>query len=918
LLVSLRRLRDERAPVAVMLVLVFVTALVFGLVPRLLEVVSDDTLRSDIAAAPAVDRNIQMTREGRILGAGQGVSRVEDSGTSLREEMPASVRDLIDGHTYVIDSARFLKIDPFVPRGTVRLRFQQGIADHVTLISGRLPEIGRREMVFPETDAAPSARAEILEAALSRRTAELLRLEVGDVTRLDIDATDRLGLGHSEEKVGIEVIGIFEPLDAADDFWLGDPDLLSPRTRLISSEEVYFDATALLGDAAYDDFLDITGDQALPLRYTWRYQVDTDRLARRGSDMLISDLRRMETLYPIPIGRAGDLGVQPVMRTALVRLLETERDRWTAVASVLTVTGVGPVVVAAAALALIALLVAMRRRPSIALQRGRGAAGGRLAIALTIESLLLTLPVALGAGWLAISLVPSSADVVTTGIAVAVALVSTFLLAAQSLPSGIGPRVDRSREASGQRRPSPRRLVFEALVVGLAIGGAILLRDRGIQGASSARELATADPFFAAIPALAGIAAGLIAVRILPWPMRLLAWLAAFRRDLVPVLGLRRVTRGAGSAAVLLVLLGIAAVAAFSSAVLVHLDRAAQTIAWHQVGAPYRIDSLGGDRLPSGLDVGALPGVEAFALADRASVPLGSRGERIELLALDVGGYLDVTRGSPAETALPAELGGAGARDPLPALIGGQEPASRDAIDVGETFRLSIAGRLRSFVAIGMIDGFPSMPLDRRFTIISLDQLRASDPDATVPVTTAFIRGPTDDAALRRAVAVESPGLVVRGAEAVADRIRTTPGTIALTRGVAAAVVVSAAYAALAVTAALALAGAARATEIAHLRTLGLRRRQVAWLAVVEHGPIVLVAAVLGILLGLALFLVLRPGLGLAAVLGSELTIPLAIEVTHVAIIILVLGGIMVLGLGLALVLGRRTDVAQAVRRGIE
>ena len=54
-----------------------------------------------------------------------------------------------------------------------------------------------------------------------------------------------------------------------------------------------------------------------------------------------------------------------------------------------------------------------------------------------------------------------------------------------------------------------------------------------------------------------------------------LSRLAAIRRDLVPSLALRRVTRGGSSGAILIVLMATATIGAFSGATLVHLDRAA-------------------------------------------------------------------------------------------------------------------------------------------------------------------------------------------------------------------------------------------------------------------------------------------------------------------------------------------------------
>ena len=70
-----------------------------------------------------------------------------------------------------------------------------------------------------------------------------------------------------------------------------------------------------------------------------------------------------------------------------------------------------------------------------------------------------------------------------------------------------------------------------------------------------------------------------------------------------------------------------------------------------------------------------------------------------------------------------------------------------------------------------------------------------------------------------------------------------------------AAALVTAAYAALGVAAALALSGIARSVEVARLRTLGLTGRQAVGLAIAEHGPVTVDGrSCVGGLLGVALF----------------------------------------------------------------
>ncbi len=83
------------------------------------------------------------------------------------------------------------------------------------------------------------------------------------------------------------------------------------------------------------------------------------------------------------------------------------------------------------------------------------------------------------------------------------------------------------------------------------------------------------DPYLAAVPLLLGLAAGIVAVRLYPLPVRFLAAAAARRRDLVPALALRRVARQPGvTAAPLLVLLLGVSVSVFATVMAATLSHA--------------------------------------------------------------------------------------------------------------------------------------------------------------------------------------------------------------------------------------------------------------------------------------------------------------------------------------------------------
>jgi predicted lysophospholipase L1 biosynthesis ABC-type transport system permease subunit len=217
------------------------------------------------------------------------------------------------------------------------------------------------------------------------------------------------------------------------------------------------------------------------------------------------------------------------------------------------------------------------------------------------------------------------------------------------------------------------------------------------------------------------------------------------------------------------------------------------------------------------------------------------------------------------------------------------------------------------------VDAFPTFAPDAIFAIASRQQLKAIHPEAQLLATTLFLDAPEDAGpAIRAAVAAIDPGATVMGRAEAARAFTDSPVTAAIVAGVAIAALVAGAYAALAVAAALALAGAARAVEVAHLRMLGLSRRDALGLVILEHGPTVLLAFVAGIALGLGLFVLLEPGLGLDALVGSRIEVPLTADPRQLAIILGALVVISAVGIGLAAWTQRRGAPVVALRRGFE
>jgi putative ABC transport system permease protein len=909
----LRRLRDDAVAVAVLGSLLLVTAFVFGLTPRLLDRLAQDALEREVAAGSPFARNVQLVQERHIAAGPRGapLAPVDAVGDQLAGELPPAVASLVGSRGVVVDSPRFATglvrpADTFL-----RIRFQPGAEARIRYEAGGPPTGATTTLERPalprDEDQAPRA-VSVLEGAVSVTAARQLHAAVGDLVDLAADPTDRLARGHTD-RLALRITGLFSVTDRSDPWWLDDPSLADVSVRALGGDTIFYDTTALLAPEAYGGYVAAIQASGLPIRYTWRYYVDPTRLDASRADALVIDLRRLDTRFPISdLGATG--GGDTAMRSGLRGLVEAQRARWRSTENVLAVLAMGPAAVAITALALVTLLAGRRGRLVLPIWHARGASRGQLARAIAVEGALLSVPASTIAVLLSIALVPAAAVAPTVVAAAVVAVAGTLLLLGTWLPGRVG-----QREVAAPRR-GRGRIVAEVVVVVLAIAGAYLLRERGIAGASSAAALGGVDPFVAAVPALVGVAAALVAVRLHPLPLRLAAAVAAGQRGLVPSLAVRRAVDGSSARAVLVVLLATASVGAFSSAVLVNLDRSAAAIGWHDVGAAFRIRPPT-DRFPLGFEVGALRGAERVAVASLLPATVIGRGDQSPLLALDLPAYRQVAAGTPAEPNVPASMLAASA-NPVPAIVSGAFAATADGLHVGDRFTVLGGGHRVALIVAAVRDTFPSLAIDQRFIVVSLPQWRTAVP-ADVPITAVYVRAPESAAADLRSSATRAvPGAAVDSQAERTAAIHDRPSAIALAAGVAAAVIVAAAFAALAVAAALGLAGASRANETAHLRTLGLSRRQAVALVVVEHAPTVALGFLGGAVLGIGLFVFLRRSLGLDVVVGSTLDVPIAVDAPSLALVLAGIVAIATLGIGLGVILQQRAVTAVAVRRGIE
>ncbi len=238
---------------------------------------------------------------------------------------------------------------------------------------------------------------------------------------------------------------------------------------------------------------------------------------------------------------------------------------------------------------------------------------------------------------------------------------------------------------------------------------------------------------------------------------------------------------------------------------------------------------------------------------------------------------------------------------------------------LGETFTLSIEGYTLTYKVVEVRDSFPGVPLKGHFILVAREAFLGQAPPARVVPVYSLVRAPETAAAeIRAAVAEAVPSVVVTSQAETAAALRAQPVTNAVRAMILVAALVTAAYAALGVAAALALSGLARTQEVAHLRTLGLTSRQTVRLTIAEHGPATIAAFLLGAVLGVGLFVLLRDALGLAALVGSPVSIPLVLEPLPLLLILLAITAVVGVGLLLGVVLQRRVAPTAALRGRFE
>ena len=486
--------------------------------------------------------------------------------------------------------------------------------------------------------AWPTAGADPVEVAISSRAADALALAVGDQLTL----TSRAG---EDRAVRVRVVGRWQPDDPTDPYWLDDPLRLD---GVAEGTAFTLHGPLVVTD---DDLLATIASGRVDV--TWQAIPAFDNLALDDVRWMRSDAAALERRIGAELGQGAYFGVE----TALPDVLRSaDRSLLVSRSGVLLLT-VQFAVLAAYALVLVAGLLVEQRRIETALLRSRGASAGSVAWMACLEGLLLVVPAAVAAPWVALGILeafdavgPLAAagieiqprvDAVALVVAAAAGAACLVGLVVPAFVSGRGLAAVRQTMARQAGRTLPQRLGIDVALVILAGVGLWQLRQYGAPLTASVRGTVGLDPLLVAAPAIGLLAGAILALRVVPMLATVSERLLDGRRGLVAPLGARQLSRRPlrYTRSALLLLLA-AALGTFAASYTTTWARSQADQAAYQAGGDLRLDVSSFPDLPLwalGEAYATAPGVRAAMPVVREDFDVAARSTGGTLLAVDRG-----------------------------------------------------------------------------------------------------------------------------------------------------------------------------------------------------------------------------------------------------------------------------------------
>ena len=511
--------------------------------PIYADAVTLSALQRSLADAPVAEVNVEVTR------------RTDPEQYDLTDQI--ATREIEETFTTTgVDVLRHIETDPFdlpieSPDGLVSLasfEYLEEISSHATLSEG----------------AWPKDTGSTVETSLLASAADQLGLVIGDV----LVSTNRLDDQHH---VVVRVVGMYEIDDATDPFWFDDvlpfagvTESSSFRTYgpfVVTQESI---VNNLAGNRLETDW------RAFP--HYENLEVEEVGLLRGRVFSLEDRLNTALAEQTVNPSRTSEFSVE----TGLVTLLGETQTSLTVTRSSVLALLVQLAILAGYALVLTAGLLVGARRTETNLLRSRGASPKQVGALAVFEGVLLTVPAALVAPWLAskaLGLLNNVGPLSPVGLTIdPKPTVEAYILAgvaaagaifALSWPAYKSAKrfPDSNREERQRGRSAVQRAGVDFALLGLTVVVFWQLQSLGPQISATIRGRFGIDPLLIVAPALGLLAGAVLALRVIPLMARIAERIAAGSRWTVSALSAwqvaRRPVRYARSALLLIMAIGI-------------------------------------------------------------------------------------------------------------------------------------------------------------------------------------------------------------------------------------------------------------------------------------------------------------------------------------------------------------------------
>jgi hypothetical protein len=578
------------------------------------DVVALDGLRQAILDAPPPDRVVVIGSTAALAD----VSAIDEAVTSEATQVLGSGGGEVG---LAATSGGFLPagVDPSDQSALIRLASYRGIANHATLVDGAWPVAGKTP----------------IEGVLSQGAATALTASLGETLSL-------VSRDNPTATTDIRLVGIWQP-DRTNPYWLAktlDLDGVETRGPFTTTGPIVVDQ---------EDLVRRVPDRELDLE--WRAIPDVYGLRVGGLDQLRTDLETLNDRLRDDRLPGRSLRVESQLPAILA---EVDRRTLVSRSGVMLLT-IQFAILAGYAIILVAGMLIERRRVEVALLRSRGAGTTHLSAMAFGEALMLAIPAAVIAPYLAVGVVQAigtvgplgdvgiaSTATVDDDVRIVAALAAAACVVALTIPSllsGSNPAGVRARLSRQVGRTLPQRIGIDLVLVALAAIGLWQLRLYGSPLTANARGVLGLDPLLIAAPGIGLLAGGILATRIVPRLAEVAERVFSRRNGLVASIGARQLARRPlryTRSALLLML--AAALGTFAAADAATWAASQQSQAAYAAAADLRMTLSDYSDLPTwvvGPAVRSIDGVEAAAPIVRGPVDVGRAIRGGQLLALD-------------------------------------------------------------------------------------------------------------------------------------------------------------------------------------------------------------------------------------------------------------------------------------------